>query len=70
MKDGLIIEHSELTGAEVHGYDDHRMVMSLAIAGMAARGKTSVDTAEATAVTYPGFFNDFKNTGARIIRSD
>lgn len=66
LADGLVIHQSELTGTEVHGYDDHRMVMALAIAGMAATGKTTVDTAEAVSVTYPTFTEDMKKLGAVI----
>lgn len=66
LEDGLIIEQSELSGAEVHGYDDHRMVMALSVAGMASRGKTIIDTAESTEVTYPSFLKDMTAIGANI----
>lgn len=66
MEDGLIIEQSKLKGTAVHGYDDHRMVMSLAIAGMAASGETVVDTAESMKITYPSFVADMNKIGARI----
>lgn len=70
LSDGLIIHQSKLIGAQVHGYDDHRMVMSLAIAGMASEGNTIIDTAEAVSVTYPTFFNDFNALGAKIATID
>lgn len=63
--DGLEIVGGELHGGEVKGYDDHRIVMALAIAGMAA-GKTRIDTAECVDVSYPGFFQEMKSMGARI----
>jgi 3-phosphoshikimate 1-carboxyvinyltransferase len=56
LPDGLEIEGGvPLTGTEVLGHDDHRVVMALAIAGLACQGTTMIDTAEAAAVTYPGF---------------
>jgi 3-phosphoshikimate 1-carboxyvinyltransferase len=64
--DGLIIQKSNLVGAEVHGHGDHRVVMALALAGMVAEGETVIDTAEAAAVTYPTFLEDFKRCGANI----
>jgi 3-phosphoshikimate 1-carboxyvinyltransferase len=64
LPDGLIINQSKLHGTEVHGYDDHRLVMALSIAGFAAIGETKVDTAESASVTYPGFVKDMKNLGA------
>jgi 3-phosphoshikimate 1-carboxyvinyltransferase len=66
LKDGLIIHQSSLTGTLVHGYDDHRMVMALAIAGFAAKGETIIDTAESVGVTYPSFVEDMKLMGANI----
>ena len=68
LKDGLVIEQSELHGAKVHGYHDHRMVMALAVAGLAAEGETIIDTAESISVTYPGFIDDFSALGAKLKR--
>jgi 3-phosphoshikimate 1-carboxyvinyltransferase len=65
-KDGLTVRHSRLKGAAVSGHDDHRVVMALAIAGMIAEGETVIDTAEAAAVTYPTFEQDFRAIGATI----
>jgi 3-phosphoshikimate 1-carboxyvinyltransferase len=66
LEDGLVIHHSRLTGCEVHGYEDHRMVMALSIAGLAAESTTTVDTAESAGVTYPNFVQDMKRMGAMI----
>ena len=66
FEDGLTIEQSELKGTEVSGYNDHRMVMALSIAGLASKGKTIIDTAESINVTYPAFFDDMKMLGAKI----
>ena len=65
LDDGLIIHHSRLKGTEVRGYDDHRMVMALSIAGLAAEGETTVDTAESASITYPTFVEDMRKLGAR-----
>ncbi len=65
--DGLVIRESKLTGAEVQGHDDHRIVMALALAGMIAEGETVIDTAESAGVTYPTFAEDFIALGANII---
>jgi 3-phosphoshikimate 1-carboxyvinyltransferase len=66
LPDGMVIHHSPLHGTRVHGYDDHRMVMSLALAGMAADGETTVDTAESASVTYPTFVEDMRSLGADL----
>lgn len=64
-KDSLTIIGGKLQGAEVHGWDDHRIVMSLALAGMVA-GNTTIDTTESVAISYPDFFKDMQNLGAKI----
>jgi 3-phosphoshikimate 1-carboxyvinyltransferase len=65
-EDGLTIRHSALKGTQVSGHDDHRVAMALALAGMIAEGETVIDTAEAAAVTYPTFVEDFRAIGAKI----
>ena len=70
LPDGIIIYGSELSGTELHGYHDHRMVMALGLAGMGASGLTSVDTADAISVTYPGFVEDYKQLGANFRLED
>lgn len=66
LDDGLIIERSNLHPAIVNGYGDHRIIISLCIAGMALDGETIVENAGDFAVTYPGFIKDFKKLGANI----
>ncbi len=65
-EDALIIRRSKLTGCRVNGRHDHRVVMALALAGMVADGETIIETAEAAAVTYPAFVEDFRSLGASI----
>lgn len=64
-KDSLTITGGKLHGAEVHGWDDHRIVMALSMAGMVA-GNTKIDTIESVSISYPDFFNDMRNLGAKI----
>ncbi len=66
LPDGLIIRESKLHGTSVKGHDDHRVVMSLAIAGLNCDGETIIDTAEAMNVTYPGFVESVKSCGGKI----
>jgi 3-phosphoshikimate 1-carboxyvinyltransferase len=44
-----------LRGAVVDGHDDHRIAMSLSIAGLVAEGTTIVTDARCTADSFPGF---------------
>ena len=64
-KDSLTITGGKLHGATVHGWDDHRIVMALAVAGMVA-GDTTIDTTESVSISYPEFFKDIRSLGAKI----
>lgn len=66
LEDGMIIQGGCPHAAEVEGYNDHRIVMALTIAGLSAKGETVVNGAEAAAITYPSFVEDFKSLGALI----
>ena len=63
-KDGLVIRRSALKAAEVNGHYDHRVVMSLAVAGLATDGITTINTAEAINVTFPNFVELMSSIGA------
>ena len=66
LPDGLIIRESSLKGCIVNGHDDHRVVMSLAVAGLKAEGETLIDTAEAMSVTFPEFVKCIEQCGGDI----
>lgn len=66
LPDGMIIHESKLSGCPVRGYSDHRVVMSLSVAGLAIPGRTEVDTAEAVNVTVPNFLDLMGRLGAII----
>ena len=55
--DGITIHPAELHGAEIETYNDHRIAMSFAIAGLKIPGIT-ICNPSCVAKTYPGFFED------------
>ena len=56
--DGLLIEGPQrLTGAQVNGFHDHRIVMAFSIAGLIAEGPTTIEGANWADVSFPGFFD-------------
>ena len=61
--DGLRIEPGPLQPAAVETYNDHRMAMSLAVAGLRLPGIQIIDPG-CTAKTYPGFFPDLEKLAA------
>lgn len=66
LPDGLVIRHSRLNAARVSGYDDHRIVMALAVAGLNTEGETVIETGEAVNVTFPAFPHLIKECGGNI----
>lgn len=56
--DGFRVTPNRTRGAEIETYNDHRMAMSLALAGLRIPGVVIKDPA-CTAKTYPRFFEDF-----------
>ena len=66
LQDSLIINGGSMKGAAVEGFDDHRIVMALSIAGIMASGTTTISTAESVSISYPGFFSDLKRLGAKV----
>jgi 3-phosphoshikimate 1-carboxyvinyltransferase len=54
--DGFVVEGpTPLAGKRVSSHDDHRLAMSLAIAGLVADGETAIEDAECMADSFPGF---------------
>jgi 3-phosphoshikimate 1-carboxyvinyltransferase len=58
MPQGLTItgRPESLRGAEVHGFGDHRIAMSLAVAALVARGETVLKGAEVVDISFPQFW--------------
>lgn len=66
LSDGLVIEESKLHGATVDGHGDHRVVMSLAVAGASIDGETVIEGSDAVAITYPGFVDALAAIEGRV----
>jgi 3-phosphoshikimate 1-carboxyvinyltransferase len=45
-----------LSGTEVDSHFDHRLAMSLAIAGLVAKGETTIEHAQVAQISYPAFW--------------
>jgi 3-phosphoshikimate 1-carboxyvinyltransferase len=54
-----------LTGGVVHARHDHRLAMAFAVAALGATGPTTIDGADAVAVSYPAFFEDLDRLAQR-----
>ena len=64
--DGMMIRGiGHLNGASVSSQGDHRLAMMLAVAGAVAQGETDIRAAEAVAVSYPRFWQDYEQLTQR-----
>jgi 3-phosphoshikimate 1-carboxyvinyltransferase len=66
LADGLVIDPpppEELHGARIATYDDHRIAMSFALAGLRVPGVTILDPG-CVAKTYPGYWEDLERVRA------
>ena len=68
--DGITVWNSKLKGTLVHGYNDHRTVMALSIAGLLASGTTTITTPEAIKKTYPTYIDSMKAIHAKMSLSE
>lgn len=64
--DGAFVHGSELTGGVVDSYDDHRIAMSLAVAGTAAAGPVTIRNTDNIETSFPGFAACLRVLGADI----
>ena len=65
--DGFVVEGpTRLQGAEVDSQGDHRLAMTLTIAGLIAEGETTVLGAECIPDSFPGFVETMRLLGAAI----
>jgi 3-phosphoshikimate 1-carboxyvinyltransferase len=57
LPDGMVICGGRLlSGTAVDSHGDHRLAMALAIAGLVAKGETTIKHARAAQVSYPAFW--------------
>ncbi|WP_137287302.1 3-phosphoshikimate 1-carboxyvinyltransferase [Halorussus salinisoli] len=61
-------DESELEGGVVDGRGDHRIVMALSVAALAADGPTTITGGEHVDVSFPDFFEVLYDLGATVNR--
>lgn len=63
-EDGIIINgRKTLSGGTVDSFNDHRIVMSAAVASQKCEGLVIINDAQAVNKSYPEFFEDFNSLG-------
>ena len=65
--DGLIVRGpSLLVGTDVESHGDHRLAMTLAVAGLVAEGRTLVHDVDCISDSFPGFADTLRRLGADL----
>ncbi len=65
--DGFTIHGGKLQGGTVESHGDHRLAMSLAVAGLAAESPVTIQQADCTAESFPAFAAKLQKLGALIV---
>ena len=61
LEDGMVVTGPvRLRGATVESEEDHRVSMSMAVAGLVAEGETHIAGAEYASVSFPGFWEEIR----------
>ena len=64
--DGFTIRGGKLQGGIVESHGDHRLAMSLVVAGLAAESPVTIRNSECTAESFPAFAETLQKLGAVI----
>lgn len=64
--DGLRVSPSQLKGAVIDSFGDHRIAMAFAVAALFAEGETEIKNAECADISFPGFFE----TLSSVVKSE
>jgi 3-phosphoshikimate 1-carboxyvinyltransferase len=65
--DVMSVTGGQPVGARVESHDDHRIAMAVAVAALGASGKVSIRDSQCVAKSYPGFFDDLRHLGAKVL---
>lgn len=69
-EDGMVVQGTgRLVGARCQSHGDHRLAMALGVAGLLAEGVTTIDGAEAAAVSYPDFWKHLAQLSGTAARA-
>ena len=66
LPDGLVIRKSRLRGCRLDSHQDHRMVMTMTLAALAAEGETRISDVECVKKTFPGFIEQMRGVGGDL----
>jgi len=64
--DGMFVPgRQSLDGARIRSHGDHRIAMAFGVAGLIAKGETSIEGSDCAAISFPGFFEVLDRVAVR-----
>ncbi len=67
-EESLVINgKEELLGGRIYGWNDHRIVMSAAIAAVSCKKNVTIEGCEAVNKSYPSFWEHYEGIGGKIL---
>ena len=69
-EDGAVIHGGRFGGGEVQSFGDHRIAMSLAVAGTIATDTVRIEDVDAVDTSFPGFCQSMVELGANLCLSE
>lgn len=64
--DSITVFPSQLHGAAINTYNDHRIAMSFAVAALGALEPVFIRDSDVISKSYPDFWEDFRKIGAKV----
>ena len=65
--DGMVISgNQKINGGSFQSYDDHRLAMSLGIAGLISEQPITISDPDVASISYPGFWGTVKELGGLV----
>ena len=66
--DGMVIRGGKLKGIEIDSRNDHRLVMTMAVAALGADGPTTINGTDCVKKTFPHFIDQMRHVGCDMQR--
>ena len=66
LEDGMVVEGGQILGGEVESYDDHRISMSFAMAGLASKGNIKINDCRNVGTSFPAFDELANQAGLKL----
>ena len=67
FEDGLrVYGPTELNGAEIESFGDHRIAMAFSVAALLADGPSEIAGADCVAISFPEFFDLLESVTERV----